>query len=281
MRAIEMFKIFQESGVPDGVVNLITTSEPRPVGEEFVTNFSVKKITFTGSTSTGRMLAQEAVKQIKRVSMELGGLAPFIVLKDAYPVHAAKGAALIKFLNNGQACISPNRIFVHETKSREFLGELISRVKQMKVGNGLDEEVSVGPMVNGSAIERVERQVQDAVSKGARILLGGHQLLGGVFCDEYFYAPTVFDCVSPDMLIDREETFGPVAPVITYSDCDDLIATANDTTYGPVAYVYTGNMSSAFRYFEELNFGIIRYQRYKSHFCGSTFRWDERVGSRT
>lgn len=255
--AIEIFKIMQEAGVPQGVLNLVTTSEPAPVGEEFCTHPLVRKITFTGSTAIGRKLSADAAPHLKRVSMELGGHAPFIVFADADPVHAAKGAALIKFLNTGQACICPNRIYVHKSIESEFLATLSQRVERLNVGNGLKDGVNIGPLVNRAALEKVSRQVEDARLKGATVLCGGSESDDNDCRDGHFYSPTVLSNVSPDMLIYREETFGPVAAVIPFDDEDDIVAMANDTHYGLAAYVYTRDLSTAMRTFEQLQFGII------------------------
>ncbi|OED38451.1 succinate-semialdehyde dehydrogenase (NADP(+)) [Chromatiales bacterium (ex Bugula neritina AB1)] len=255
--AIEVFKILQEAGVPDGVVNLVTANDPAPVGEEFCSNPVVRKLTFTGSTAVGKKLARDAAGQLKRVSMELGGHAPFIVFEDADPVHAAKGAALVKFLNTGQACICPNRIFVHRNIATAFLETLTARVAKMRVGAGNEPGVAIGPLVNEQAIAKIDAQVTDACSKGAKVLAGGDRLVDGEFSNGYFYAPTILHGVTEEMLIYREETFGPVAPVVLFDDDDDILAMANDTTYGLAAYVYTQNLSLAMRTFEGLQFGII------------------------
>ena len=255
--AIETYKCFIDAGVPEGVINLVTARDPKPIGEEFCTNPLVRKITFTGSTAVGKMLVGKAASNMKRVSAELGGHAPFIVFKDADPVHAAKGAAAVKFLNTGQACISPNRMFVHESQVEPFLEEFTSRVTRLRAGNGLEDGIGVGPLINEAAIEKIDRQVKDAVAKGARVLAGGHRLMDNGLDRGSFYAPTLLADVRPDMLIYREETFGPVAPVITYTDDDDVIAMANDTHYGLAAYVYTNSIATGMRAFEGLNFGII------------------------
>ena len=254
---IEIFKILEEAGVPPGVINLVTASDPGPIGEAFVTNPLVRKITFTGSTATGKLLGSGAAAHVKRISMELGGHAPFLVLKDADPVHAAKGAGLVKFLNTGQACICPNRFLVHDSLVEAFTNELVSRVQKLQAGNGLDPGIAIGPLVNLKAIEKVERQVDDAISKGAQLLTGGHRLTEGHLSNGFFYAPTVLGGVTPEMLIYREETFGPVAPIISFSDDDDLLDMANDTHYGLAAYVYTQNLAAAIKTFEGLEFGII------------------------
>lgn len=255
--AVEVFKILEDAGIPEGVVNLVPTSTPVEVGEELLTNRDVKKITFTGSTEVGKFIAERAAKQVKRVSMELGGHAPFIVYEDADPVHAAKGVSLVKFLNTGQACISPNRIFVHRSIAEKFTETLIERVNKMKAGNGLEDGISIGPLVDEAAIEKVDRQVRDAIEKGATLETGGSRLVENSLDQGTFYAPTVLSGVTEDMRIYREETFGPVAPIITFDSDDEVLEMANDTNYGLAAYVYTQNLSKAFKAFEGLNFGII------------------------
>ena len=255
--AVAVFEILHEAGIPAGVVNLVTASDPAPIGEEFCTNPAVRKLTFTGSTAVGRRLAQAAAPQLKRVSMELGGHAPFIVFDDADPVHAAKGVALVKFLNTGQACISPNRIFVQRNLLAPFLETLHERIGKLRAGDGMDPSTSIGPLVNQAAVDKVDRQVRDAVDNGATLHTGGKRLLEGGLERGFFYAPTLMSDVSPQMLIYREETFGPVAAVIAFDDEDEVLAMANDTSYGLAAYVYTQNLSRAMRSFEALQFGII------------------------
>jgi succinate-semialdehyde dehydrogenase / glutarate-semialdehyde dehydrogenase len=257
LTAIEVFRILQEAGTPPGVANLVTTDDPEPIGAEFLTNRAVGKLTFTGSTEVGKMLAREAAAQLKRVSLELGGHAPFIVFADADPAHAAKGVALVKLLNTGQACICPNRIYVHRSIKDEFLRVLTSRVMGMKVGHGISDGVSIGPLIDADALARVVRQVDDAVAKGATLATGGSRLKGDDLDDGYFYAPTVLTDVTPDMQIYREETFGPIAPVIVFDDEDEVIAMANDTNYGLASYVYTQNLSRALRVTEALRFGMV------------------------
>ena len=255
--AIAVFKILEEAGLPAGVANLVTASDPKPIGEVFCTHPAVRKLTFTGSTAVGKHLAQACAPQLKRVSMELGGHAPFIVYDDADPVHAAKGVSLVKFLNTGQACISPNRIFVQRRILDPFLETLRTRVGGMKAGDGMDPANSIGPLINEAAIDKVDRQVQDAVSHGATLLAGGSRLTEGGLDRGWFYGATLLRDVTPEMLIYREETFGPVAAVVPFDDEDNVIAMANDTDYGLAAYVYTQNLARALRTFEQLQFGII------------------------
>ena len=255
--AIAVFKILEEAGLPAGVANLVTASDPKPIGEVFCTHPAVRKLTFTGSTAVGKHLAQACAPQLKRVSMELGGHAPFIVYDDADPVHAAKGVSLVKFLNTGQACISPNRIFVQRRILDPFLETLQTRVDGMQAGDGMDPANSIGPLINEAAIDKVDRQVQDAVSHGATLLAGGSRLTEGGLDRGCFYGATLLSDVTPEMLIYREETFGPVAAVVPFDDEDDVIAMANDTAYGLAAYIYTQNLARALRTFEQLQFGII------------------------
>jgi succinate-semialdehyde dehydrogenase/glutarate-semialdehyde dehydrogenase len=255
--AIETIKVFEDAGIPAGVVNLVTTSDPVPVAEEFLTNRVVRKITFTGSTEVGKHIAERAAGQLKRVSLELGGHAPFIVFSDADPVHAARGAALVKFLNTGQACICPNRLFVHASLADRFVAELSARVAKLQPGNGMEDGVTVGPLIDQAAIDKMEAQVADATGKGASVALGGHRLADGAFEAGTFYAPTVLTDVTPSMRIYREETFGPIAPVVVFEDDDEVIEMANDTTYGLASYVYTNNLRRALTAAEGLDFGMI------------------------
>ncbi|MGC8119914.1 NAD-dependent succinate-semialdehyde dehydrogenase [Marinobacter sp. VGCF2001] len=252
-----MLEIFQEAGFPPGSVNAITVQNPERVGQAFCTDARVRKLTFTGSTPVGKELNALAAANMKRVSMELGGHAPAIIFPDADPVYAAKGLSLVKFLNTGQACISPNRIFVHEDQLEPFIAELSSRARRLIAGNGMDDGVGVGPLINQLALQKVDRQVKDAVARGARIETGGQRLTEGELGAGCFYAPTVLSGVTPAMDIYREETFGPVAPVVSYRSEDDVIAMANDTDYGLAAYIYSNNISTAMKAFEALDFGII------------------------
>jgi len=257
LSAKAIFEIFTEAGVPDGVVNMVTAADPVPIGEVFTSDSRVRKLTFTGSTAVGRLLAAKAGASLQRVSVELGGHAPFIVYPDANAENAAKGAAALKFLNAGQACISPNRLYVHRDAAETFVNTLTKRVSGLVTGNGMDKGVGVGPLVNEAAVAKVAAQVDDAQSKGAGVPVGGHRLTDNGLDQGFFYAPTILTDVTPDMTVYREETFGPVAPVVVYEDVDEVLAMANDTHYGLAAYVYTENLKTALKAFEALRFGII------------------------
>ena len=252
-----VFEIFEAAATSPGGVILVTARDPEPIGDVFTTDPRVRKLTFTGSTAVGKRLAGTAAGNLKRVSVERGGHAPFIVFPDADPVRAAKGAAALKFLNAGQACISPNRLYVSEQHEDAFVATLTERISRVRAGNGMEDGVGVGPLVSEAAVAKVAAQVDDAVAHGASARVGGHRLTEAPFDRGHFYAPTLLAGVRDGMTIYREETFGPVAPVISYADVDQVLDLANDTNYGLAAYVYTQDLSTAIRAFEGLRFGIV------------------------
>lgn len=255
--AIEVFEALEQAGLPAGVANLVTAADPGPIGDEFTSNPLVGKLTFTGSTAVGKMLARNAADNLQRVSMELGGHAPFIVFADADPVHAAKGAALVKFLNTGQACISPNRIFVHSSIHDAFVEAFTERVAKLRAGSGFDKDVSIGPLINHAAMDKMSAQVSDALGKGASATTGGKRLTGAGMDGGFFFAPTVLTGITPDMRIYREETFGPIGAVCRFDDETEVVRSANDTRYGLAAYIYTRDISRALRVSEALKVGMV------------------------
>lgn len=255
--AVATVKLLEEAGLPAGVINLVTTKRSREFGDAVIESPVVRKLTFTGSTAIGRELTGRASANMKRVSVELGGHAPFIVFEDADPVHAAKGAALVKFLNTGQACISPNRIYVHRSLYPAFLETLRARVSALKVGAGTDPGVTIGPLIDDRAVAKMEEQVSDATGRGARVLTGGTRTRVDGLDGETFFTPTVLADVTAEMLISSEETFGPIAAVTPFDSEDEVIRLANDTEYGLAAYVYTKDLSRAFRVTERLRFGMV------------------------
>jgi len=249
-------KIAEEAGLPPGVINLVT-GDSRSVAQRWLTDPRIRKITFTGSTEVGKHLLRLAADQVKRVSMELGGHAPFIVFEDADLDMAVEGAVASKFRNNGQTCICANRIYVQRGIREAFVRKLKERVEALRVGNGMDEDVDLGPLVDASAVRKVEEQIRDAVSKGAVLVTGGRRMVDSPYDKGCFYAPTVLDGADDSMLISVEETFGPVAPVYSFETEDEVIRRANNTVYGLAAYVYTNDLSRAARVTERLEYGMI------------------------
>lgn len=257
LSALALAELFQQAGLPPGVINVVTTSDPAPVGEEFLTNPLVRKISFTGSTAVGKWLAERAAKQMKRVGLELGGHAPFIVFDDADLDAAVKGAIGSKFRNAGQTCVCANRIYVQESVAEEFSRRMAEAVKALKVGPGSDPSSQLGPLIDADACAKVEAQVADATAKGATVLAGGQRLTGPGYDGGYFYAPTLLANVTDEMLIVHEETFGPVAPIMTFRTEQEAIRLANDTPYGLAAYVFSRDLGRVVRVSEGLEYGMV------------------------
>lgn len=250
--AIKLFECIEKAGFPKGVANLVI-GQSRSIGEEFTNNPLIRKITFTGSTSVGKKLMEAASEQVKRVSMELGGHAPFIVFEDADLEKAVNGVIISKYRNAGQTCICLNRLYVHRSIKDRFEAMLKEKVEQLEVGNGLDESTEIGPLVDQSAYDKVQDQVKDALGKGATLLTGGAAANEGTL----FYKPTLLTNVTKEMVITTEETFGPVCPIYAFDTEEEAIQMANDSEYGLAAYYYTKDLGKAIRVGEKLEYGII------------------------
>ena len=245
--------LLEEAGVPAGVVNVITTSNTGEVMEPLIRDRRLRKLSFTGSTEVGRRLVEQSAEQLLRVSMELGGNAPFLVFGDADVDAAVDGAMLAKMRNVGEACTAANRFLVHESQADEFTNRLAERMSALSVGRGTEDGVDVGPLVDSRQRDSVEELVRDAVERGARVVTGGVT----VGDTGYFYAPTVLADVPSDARILHEEVFGPVAPITTFSTDEEALAQANDTEFGLVAYVYTRDLQRALAVSEALETGMV------------------------
>jgi succinate-semialdehyde dehydrogenase/glutarate-semialdehyde dehydrogenase len=250
---LALAKILEDAGLPGGVLNVITTRHSGAVIEPLLKDPRTRKLSFTGSTEVGRRLIEQSAEQILRVSMELGGNAPFIVFDDADLGAAVEGAVVAKMRNVGEACTAANRFHVHESVAEEFAQRLAERMGAMKVGRGTDPDVDVGPLIDDNQRSKVEELVADAVARGARALIGGKRL----DAPGYFYEPTVLVDVADDARLLREEIFGPVAPIATFSSEDDALAAANRTEYGLVSYVYTRDLGRAIRVSEGIESGMV------------------------
>jgi succinate-semialdehyde dehydrogenase / glutarate-semialdehyde dehydrogenase len=246
-------QILIECGLPEGVLNVITTSSTADVMEPLIRDPRLRKLTFTGSTPVGRTLVEQSAQGLLRVSMELGGNAPFLVFDDADLDRAVDGAMLAKMRNIGEACTAANRFIVHESVADEFSRRLAERMGGLKLGRGTDDGVNVGPLIDGKQRDKVAELVADAVDRGGRVLTGGNRGDG----DGYFFEPTVLADVPTSARMFREEIFGPVAPVTTFSTDDQALALANDTEYGLVAYAFTRDLARAVRVAEGLETGLV------------------------
>ena len=242
----------EEAGFPKGVVNIVTGSASE-IGDEICANPLVRKLTFTGSTEVGKILMEKCAATVKKVSMELGGNAPFLVFDDADIDKAVEGAMVAKFRNSGQTCVCTNRFFVQDGVYEEFVEKLAAASNKLKVGNGLEAGVQQGPLIDDKAVAKVEEFVQDATAKGGRIVAGGkrHELGGS------FFQPTVIADANPEMMFMQEEIFGPLAPVFRFKTEEEAIQLANDTQFGLASYAYTGSLNRAFRVMEGLKYGMV------------------------
>lgn len=257
LTALFLAGILEEAGVPPGVVNVVTTRSAGKVTSAILRDPRVRKLSFTGSTQVGRILLREAAEQVISCSMELGGNAPFIVLEDADLESALDGAMLAKMRNGGEACTAANRFYVHETLYERFAKGLAVRMAGLQVDDGVLATTQCGPLINAQAVRNTERLVQDAVSVGARILTGGHALER----PGYFYAPTVLADVPAHACMMNEEIFAPVAPIASFSDEEAMISAANDTEYGLISYLYTGDLARGLRVSSRLQSGMVGLNR--------------------
>ncbi|HEY4996796.1 MAG TPA: NAD-dependent succinate-semialdehyde dehydrogenase [Solirubrobacteraceae bacterium] len=250
---LALAKILEDAGLPGGVLNVITAKQSGAVIEPLIKDPRTRKLSFTGSTEVGRRLIEQSAEQILRVSMELGGNAPFLVFEDADLEKAVEGAMLAKMRNVGEACTAANRFHVHESVAEEFAAKLAERMRSLKVGRGTEPDVDVGPLIDGDQLDKVAELVEDAVERGAEVLVGGSRVGG----QGYFYEPTVLAGVPDDARLLAEEIFGPVAPVATFATDEQALDAANRTEYGLVAYVYTRDLDRAFRVCEGIETGMV------------------------
>ncbi|SDZ40205.1 NAD-dependent succinate-semialdehyde dehydrogenase [Herbiconiux ginsengi] len=246
-------RLLEQAGLPAGVVNVITTSTSNAVSAPIIADPRLRKLSFTGSTGVGRALMKQASENVLRTSMELGGNAPFVVFEDADLDKAVEGALLAKFRNIGQACTAANRFIVHRSVSAEFSRRVAEKVAAFRIGRGTEEGVSIGPLINDDAVDKADELVQDAVSRGATLVAGGHRIEGV----GSFYEPTVVTNVPADSEILREEIFGPVVSVVEFDDEDEAVRLANDTEYGLVSYVFTESLARGQRMIEKLDTGMM------------------------
>ncbi|AMX03606.1 NAD-dependent succinate-semialdehyde dehydrogenase [Microbulbifer thermotolerans] len=253
LSALALCQLAEEAGLPKGTINMIVGSDAPAIGKVLTQDPRVAKFTFTGSTAVGKLLMAQCASTVKKMSMELGGNAPFIVFDDADLDTAVSACVATKFRNAGQTCVSTNRIYVHETVHDAFVDKLRAAMGELKVGHGCDEGVTVGPLIHRRAAERVNTLVRDAVEMGAKVELGGDYRPIG----ENYFAPTLLTGVSDEMRIAREEIFGPLAPVQKFADEEDVIRRANDTPYGLAAYVMSENIRRANRVVEALEYGMV------------------------
>ncbi len=253
LSALAMEKLAYEAGVPEGVLKTVTTIDPAEVGEVFTSNPTIKKITFTGSTPVGKLLMKQSAGTVKKVSMELGGNAPFIVFDDADIDAAVAGAMVSKYRNAGQTCVCANRFFIHEDVHDEFVAKFGAKISELTVGNGAADGTEIGPLINAAAVDKVEALVESSKASGANVVLGGTKHDAG----DNFYTPTLMTGVSMDMEIANSEIFGPVSSIIKFRDEEEVIQMANDTPFGLACYFYARDLGRVWRVAEGLDYGIV------------------------
>jgi succinate-semialdehyde dehydrogenase/glutarate-semialdehyde dehydrogenase len=251
---MELVDICKECGVPEGVVNLLS-GDPASISEQLIESDIVKKVSITGSTRVGKLILKKAADKVQRVTMELSGHSPFIVFEDSNIDKVADMAITAKFRNNGQVCISPNRFYIQESKKDEFVTKFIERAKKLKIGNGMDSDVQLGPLTTSKRLSEIEELVETTKKEGAKILIGGKRPSG--FNKGYFYEPTVFDDVKDNFTIMKQEPFGPLVPVLSFKNFDEVIERANDNDLGLCSYIYTNSMEQAHRASELMETGCV------------------------
>lgn len=250
--ALALAVLAEEAGVPAGVFSVVTGSASE-IGAEMTGNPLVRKLSFTGSTEIGRLLMQQGAATIKKMSMELGGNAPFIVFDDADLDAAVQGAIISKYRNTGQTCVCANRIYVHDKVYEAFAEKFVAAVSALKIGNGMEEGVTLGPLIDMAAVEKVQEHIQDAVSKGGKVVAGGKPHALG----QSFFEPTVIVDVTPQMKVAKEETFGPLAPLFRFHTDEEVVFMANDTEFGLAAYFYSRDIGRVWRVAEALEYGMV------------------------
>ncbi len=248
--ALAIAALAEQAGLPSGALNIIT-GNPVEIGEELCSNPLVRMLSFTGSTEVGRLLARQCSNTVKKLTLELGGNAPFIVFEDADLTAAVDGAIISKYRHSGQTCVCTNRFLIQDSIYDAFVARFVERVSKLRVGNGLDTGVDIGPLIDEQAIAKVQTHVEDAINKGASLLLGGHPLRGT------FFEPTVLGDATPSMRLATEETFGPVAALFRFTTEEEAIALANDTEYGLAGYFYSKDLARAWRVAEALECGMV------------------------
>ena len=251
---MELVNICKEAGVPDGVVNLLS-GDPADISEQLLESDIVKKVSITGSTRVGKIILKKAADKVQRVTMELSGHSPFIVFEDSDIDKVADMAVTAKFRNNGQVCIAPNRFYIQESKKEEFINKFIERTKKLKIGNGMDEGVQLGPLTTDKRLAEIEELVETTKNEGAEVLLGGKRPAG--FNKGYFYEPTVFDSIKDDFTIMKQEPFGPLVPMLSFKTFDEVIERANNNDLGLCSYIYTNSMEQAHRASELIESGCV------------------------
>ncbi|KAG7562017.1 hypothetical protein FFLO_02572 [Filobasidium floriforme] len=254
---LALMELAQQAGFPPGVLNVITSQDSPKVGQVICASKTIKKVSFTGSTGVGKILAKQCAGTLKKLSFELGGNAPFIVFDDADIDAAVTGAIACKFRSSGQTCVCANRIYVQDGVYDEFSKKLVEAVKKFKVGNGADEGVTHGPLIHGRALAKVEDHVKDAVDKGANLLLGGSRLTGPEYPSENYYEPTIIGDVPEDAACLQEETFGPMAAVVRFKSEEEVLRLANDTDVGLAGYFFSRDVGRVWRVAEALEVGMV------------------------